>query len=278
VPAAVAGPAGAQPPAPGLPVPAAPRSAPPPIEDNSFLVEEAYNQPRGVVQHVGTFQRALRGAGWVGTFTQEWPVGGQRHQLSYTAAEIRGDEPGAATRFGDLALNYRLQARDRAGVLVAPRATVLLPTGSARTGSGAGGVGVQTNLPVTLELSPRWVTHSNVGGTLVPSGEDAAGARARLTTAMLAQSVIWTPRPTFNVLVETFWSRTLTRPRGGAPTHRTQAFVSPGVRFAVNRPGGMQIVPGIAAPFALVGPARRLHLEPGVFAYLSVEHAFARTQ
>ena len=52
--------------------------APAPIQDNSFLVEEAYNQERGVVQHINTFARA-RGGGWEYGFTQEWPVRGQRY-------------------------------------------------------------------------------------------------------------------------------------------------------------------------------------------------------
>ena len=39
-------------------------SAPPsPIQDNSFLLEEAYNQEPGVIQHVSTFQRNS-GVGW----------------------------------------------------------------------------------------------------------------------------------------------------------------------------------------------------------------------
>ena len=49
---------------------AAGTAEPPPIQDNSFLIEEAYNQEPGVVQHINTFQR-LRGGPWVATFTQE---------------------------------------------------------------------------------------------------------------------------------------------------------------------------------------------------------------
>ena len=33
-----------------------------PLEDNSFLIEEAYNQERGVVQHISNFAR-VRGSG-----------------------------------------------------------------------------------------------------------------------------------------------------------------------------------------------------------------------
>src|SRR6185312_16420034 len=52
------------------------------IQDNSFLIEEAYNQESGVVQHISTFERA-DGGDWAYSFTQEWPLGGIRHQLSY---------------------------------------------------------------------------------------------------------------------------------------------------------------------------------------------------
>ena len=52
------------------------------IADNSFLIEEAYNQEAGVVQHISAWQRSLRTAAWAYTFTQEWPVGSQTHQLS----------------------------------------------------------------------------------------------------------------------------------------------------------------------------------------------------
>ncbi|HPS72404.1 MAG TPA: hypothetical protein PLM70_09135 [Bacteroidales bacterium] len=54
------------------------------IEDNSFLLEEAYNQEAGVIQHISTFQYDLMRS-WNYSFTQEWPVPNQKHQLSFTA-------------------------------------------------------------------------------------------------------------------------------------------------------------------------------------------------
>src|SRR5690348_18415661 len=66
-----------------------PAAAPRGIQDNSFLIEEAYNQDRGVVQHISTFQRS--GDAWTYSFTQEWPVGGIRNQLSYSLALIHQD-------------------------------------------------------------------------------------------------------------------------------------------------------------------------------------------
>jgi len=82
---------------------------PPIIQDNSFLVEEAYNQEKGVVQHINTFTR-FRGGNWVYTFTQEWPVFSQKHQLSYTIPVQRnGERSAGGTGVGDIALNYRYQ-------------------------------------------------------------------------------------------------------------------------------------------------------------------------
>jgi len=37
---------------------------PVPIQDNSFLVEEAYNQGRGIVQHISTFAKSRNDNGW----------------------------------------------------------------------------------------------------------------------------------------------------------------------------------------------------------------------
>ncbi|HYV41993.1 MAG TPA: hypothetical protein VEO02_09420, partial [Thermoanaerobaculia bacterium] len=78
-----------------------------PVQDNSFLMEEAYNQEEGVVQHINTFQR-MRGGGWLASFTQEWPVPRQTHQFSYTVPYTRvvGDSVSNAG-LGDIALNYR---------------------------------------------------------------------------------------------------------------------------------------------------------------------------
>src|SRR4249920_3324386 len=57
----------------------------PQIQDNSFLVEEAYNQERRVVQHISTFSRMWNSKDWSYSFTQEWPgLRNWRHQFSYT--------------------------------------------------------------------------------------------------------------------------------------------------------------------------------------------------
>ncbi|HEY7587032.1 MAG TPA: hypothetical protein VH866_11045, partial [Candidatus Deferrimicrobiaceae bacterium] len=48
------------------------------IRDNSFLLEEAYNQEKSVVQHIQTFQY-MKDRSWTYSFTQEWPVPRETH-------------------------------------------------------------------------------------------------------------------------------------------------------------------------------------------------------
>src|SRR5664279_6326317 len=117
--------------APGQPAPA----AAPPIQDNSFLLEEAYNQEAGVVQTIQTYTRITGTGDWVYTLTQEWPVPDVKNQLSFTIP-VQGlsGTTGIARGLGDIALNYRYQlvGDGEARVAVSPRATLLVPTGDYR--------------------------------------------------------------------------------------------------------------------------------------------------
>lgn len=249
--------------------------APKPIQDNSFLIEEAYNQEKGVVQHINTFTYFADSRSWSYTFTQEWPVPGDaRHQLSYTLVAVRPGFSSAGGAFGDMLLNYRYQlvGNGEARVAFAPRASLIFPTGDSRTGGGFGGFGVQTSLPLSVVVNRALVTHWNAGATFVPHAQDPAGDRASTAAFNLGQSFIWLAKPRVNFMLETvfasaqgvlgrdktFWANTL--------------FVSPGVRWAYNFKNGLQIVPGVAMPVG-VGASWG---EKGVFIYLSFEHAFEK--
>jgi len=81
-----------------------------PIQDNSFVIEEAYNQEDGVVQHISSFERLTNSHDWVYTQTDEWPLRTLKHQLSVTLAGTHaGSFAGSGARWGDTALNYRYQ-------------------------------------------------------------------------------------------------------------------------------------------------------------------------
>lgn len=249
-----------------------PSEAPPRIEDNSFLIEEAYNQETGVVQHIQTFQY-LRDGTWAYTFTQEWPVPNQKHQLSYTIPLFRPDASNGHDGLGDVMINYRYQALASDRVAFSPRLSLILPTGEEKEGLGNDALGFQTNMPVSLTLSTRWTTHLNAGATFIPDAEEAGGAKADLFGYNLGVGLILNAAKNFDLMLESVWfSNESVRENG--ETERSDAFfLSPGFRFAVNCKSGLQIVPGIAVPIGL-GPSDN---EVGMFFYLSLEHSFKKT-
>ena len=244
------------------------KQGPPPIKDNSFLIEEAYNQEAGVVQHISTFTRPTSGTGWAFSFTQEWPVTGMRHQFSYTVPFLDAGGSGV----GDLALNYRYQLAGLSGerVAAAPRLSIVLPTGDEASGKGGGGAGLQANFPVSVELNPAFTLHTNAGFTHTQSAKDAGGNTAATTSFGAGGSLIWLASPTFNVMLESVWASN-ERVTGAGATASSKSFViSPGVRKAFNLASGMQIVPGAAYVIG-VGPSSG---SESLFVYFSVEHSF----
>ena len=248
----------------------------PVIQDNSFLVEEAYNQEFGIVQHIQTFQRLWNSKDWVYTFTQEWPVDASpKNQLSYTLVALHtGEHPETSGGVGDFVLNYRYQAlgSGHARVAFAPRVSVLLPTGDFRRARGAGNMGIQTQLPVSLVVTKKLVAHWNAGATITPNARNDSGARADTFGYNLGQSFVWLAHPRFNVLLETVFYRNedVVAPR--TTEWSSTLLLNPGIRWAHNFKNGLQIVPGIALPFG-VGPSKG---EKGIFLYLSLEHPYRK--
>jgi hypothetical protein len=240
------------------------------IQDNSFLVEEAYNQDPGMVQHIMQYALTRDSGSWLGTFTQEWPVGGIRHQLSTTLAYARTD--GGARGLGDFAINYRYQlvGDADAAVAVAPRFSLYLPFGDWRRDLGAGAYGLQVNVPVSTVFSPKWVAHWNAGATWTPSARDDTGDRANTAAWNLGASIIYTGSPIGDAMLETVYSRFQIVRGRHATSSDAFAFVSPGVRWAWDFPSGLQIVPGVALPVGF-GPSGRTWQ---VLLYLSFEHPF----
>jgi hypothetical protein len=241
------------------------------IQDNSFLLEEAYNQESGVVQHISAFQRANDGD-WAYSFTQEWPLAGIRHQLSYTVP-IQHAYP-TGTGLGDIALNYRYQlaGNPSARTVMAPRLSLVLPTGDDQLGRGAGGLGFQGNLPVTLVLSSSLASHWNAGATVTPSAHNGLGDKATTTDFNLGASLVWLLRPSFNLLVETLWLSEQSVEGEGLTAREDRGLISPGIRVAFDLAGGLQIVPGAAYTIAVASKGA----EDALLLYLSFEHPFKR--
>jgi len=203
------------------------------IQDNSFLIEEAYNQDPGVVQHIFNMTRSRDGQ-WTGTFTQEWPVGGIRNQLSYT---LPLDHQDAAL------INYRYQlvGDGDARFACAPRLSLSIGSQHDRH------YGIQTMVPVSIVVSDRFVTHWDAGMNR-DRGQN---------TWVAGQSTIFAAWPRVHLMLENLWT---------SDTHAL--IVSPGVRWAYDFPSKLQIVPGVAFPINT-----RSH-DRSVFLYLSFEHPF----
>lgn len=236
------------------------------IQDNSFLIEEAYNQESGVVQHISTYQVARRVRGFDASFTQEWPLGGIRHQLSYSIPVSRSD---GVTGIGDVELNYRHQlvGDADAALAIAPRFTIAVPTGDWKRGRGRGAVGAEVAMPVSYVVSPLLTTHFNISAGVTPRARVTSIRRATVSDFSIGGSAIVTGLSNLHFLVEGVFANERV---DGEDTQN--AVISPGVRGALNFDSGLQIVPGIAFPIG-VGASSG---ERGVFFYLSFEHPFQR--
>jgi hypothetical protein len=246
------------------------------IQDNSFFIEEAYNQEAGVVQHIFNLPIDFtNGAREIApSFTQEWPVFSQTHQFSYTIPYLFTEQDNGIE---DMRLNYRLQAfmEGKYTPAFAPRLSLVLPTGDKSKGFGTGVVGCEFNLPFSKIVSDRWTLHFNAGMSVFPN----AHKNHDLTNYNIGASAIYAISKDFNLMLETLagWNEDIaegvfafeeTVERG------TSAIISPGARYAFNLPNDAQLVIGAALPIGLTSDSP----DWGLFFYCSFEHPFVRTE
>jgi hypothetical protein len=245
------------------------------IQDNSFLIEEAYNQEPGVVQHIlNVAINFTNGSREIApSFTQEWRVFSQTHQFSYTIPYIFTEDDNGLT---DMRLNYRLQAlmEDQWTPAFAPRLSLVLPTGDQDKGFGTGVVGYETNLPFSKIISDRWTLHFNAGMSVFPNARDH-----HLTSYNLGASAIYAVSRDFNLMLETVagWNEDIAEGAFALEEtvdRSTTALISPGARYAFNLPNEAQLVVGAALPIGLTPDSP----DWGVFFYFSFEHPFIRTE
>lgn len=233
------------------------------IEDNSFLMEEAYNQDPGVIQHISSFQY-MRDHTWTYTFTDEWPVPGRTHQLSATIPVLNN----GMTGFGDVALNYRYQVVLKTRFAFSPRFSLLFPTGNYRNGSGSGVIGYQLSLPFSYLLSTKIATHYNLGITYTPGAKNADGSDFNQVIYNYGISLIWLLKKNFNLMLEIVGNETIRKSDSSESNTSSSLFINPGFRYAINFKSGLQIVPGVAVPIGIGSSGG----SSGIFAYLSFEH------
>ena len=245
---------------------------PPPAEpfriaDNSFLVEEAFNQEGGIFQNI--FGAVRSGGTWAAAFTQEWPVGSQAHQISYTLAWL---DTGSEVGFADTLINYRYQAlaEGPGRPAFSPRISLVLPTGRFEHALGSGSPGLQANLPFSKQTGDVY-WHWNAGLTWLPAADtDDADRTQSLTSPFLAASGIYRLRPMLHLMLEGVVNWEQSAALAGT-SRETFVTMSPGARGGWNF-GDRQLILGIAAPITWGGDAT----EAGGFVYVSYELPFKR--
>ena len=250
------------------------------IEDNSFLIEEAYNQEPGVVQHIfsAAYNNDSRRRGWTFNFTQEWPVFSQDHQFSYSVLSYHFvDGSDRVYGVGDILLNYRYQALEEGEIkpAFAPRFSLVLPTGNRDRGTGNGVVGYQWNLPFSKKLGSRFVMHANFGLTYLPHARVRLGGstgplspRHSLVSYNVGASGIFAVFSRFHLMLEWVGEFEESITDSGKTTMAFQPVISPGFRGAVVNEENLQVVVGAAAPIGLNRKADNY----GALLYLSIEH------
>jgi hypothetical protein len=237
------------------------------IEDNSFFIEEAYNQDPRVVQHIfNAYRFPGKDENTSMSFTQEWPVGGETNQLSYSIPFMTNS---LNSGVGDILINYRYQLLGEKDFLyMAPRLSVIFPTGNKDKNFGMGKMGLQVSLPFSKRISEDFALHFNAGYTVYP-GVSNGDTKAALNTFNTGGSVVWLANYNYNFFVEYLLFYFNEFNGTGGTDYTTQQIINPGVRFAIDI-NNLQIVPGVSFPFRIDENGNKL----GFFFYLSFEHQF----
>ena len=260
------------------------------ISDNSFLLEEAYNQEPGVAQHIFNWIYTWDGPAsnrhreFAATYSLELPIGSQQHQFSFITLfrNVVDESGGVASEeggVGDTFLSYRYQLwLEKWGdpVSVAPRFSVLLPSGDAGRGLGFGEVGYQFDLPLSKQFK-RFDVHFNAGFTSVPGvkvdlGSGLFSSPENIWITNLGGSVFWKPQTYFHVFLETLLLFGDELDNQGLVDHTTQVILNPGFRYALCQLDDVEWVVGASVPVGVTPDAPDI----GVFLYMSVEHRFAK--
>jgi len=244
------------------------------IEDNSFLIEEAYNQETGVVQHIFTgMQNFTPIKNWEFSFTQEWPLWGQTNQFSYTVL-YNSFNSGEVGGFGDLLINYRYQLTGKDDyAAMSPRLSLILPIGDKDKGLGNGIPGVQFNFPLSKRIAESLTFHFNAGFTLFPGFKTMNAQSEEISTLLnyynVGASLIWLATYNLNFMFELISGNNNTVDGNGNINYFNETIINPGFRYAIDI-GDLQIVPGLAFPITF----SEGETASGAFLYLSFEHPF----
>jgi len=238
------------------------------IEDNSFLIEEAYNQDPGVIQHISSFQY-MKDHTWIYTFTDEWPVPGQKT----SAFDNNSCFKQWVNRIGWYIAKLPLSGHIQRSIRLFPEVFTHIANRKFQKRAGCRGSGLPAKSPVQLPVIHKIATHYNLGLTFTPNAKQADGSASDITVFNYGLSMILLLNKNFNFMFEVAGNRTYTKVRTDY-SKTGSFFINPGFRYAINFKSGLQIVPGLALPIGL-GPSNG---DIGIYGYLSFEHPIVETK
>jgi hypothetical protein len=250
------------------------------FEDNSFLLNEAFTQEKGIMQFISTiYHDNLHDKNFSCTFTHEIPLNHHRHQVSYSL-RYNFMQPQATSQdndgWGDTDIGYAYMLSGKeAWIMVVPQLTIIIPTGDPSRDLGYGGLGGRLALTITKRLSRKLVSHYNASYTIVHkadryneiSGEKVKAFEKTLHDQDLAGSIIWYPVRKVNIMLEYISSFRSQISTSGTISKIQESVVNPGFRLALDLKT-LQIIPGLSVPIAFSNDYQR---QTGVFVYLSIE-------
>jgi hypothetical protein len=249
------------------------------IEDNSMLIDEAFNQSHRSLQHITNLSFNKEIATY--NYSVEVPLKNEKHQLSFSFNYGSIKKQNIATQetgLGDALISYRpLLFGKNSQALVVPRISLVIPSGNAFKGLGAGGWGSEFALAISKRIIPSVVTHYNIGYRWIWQADyyafsnDGRPVKSErdCTTKTFGMSAVWLLRPQINLLVEYVINAT----RNYQTTtwvNSTNSIINPGIRCAITS-GKMQIVPGFGLPLNFTG--NRFSGAGAIF-YISIEHDY----
>jgi Putative MetA-pathway of phenol degradation len=248
------------------------------FDDNSFLVEEAYNQDRGEVQHTlnAVYSNDFKRHGWSFKFEQEWWLFSENHQVAISIPFSHLREEGERQRgIGDIQIEYRYQlTEERPNIpAVAPGFSLILPTGNRHKGTGNGVVGYEWSIAASKKVASRLALHANLGLTYLPKvrvrlDDPRLSPKRSLVSYDLGASAVFALSSDIHMLLEWVGEFEEEIDDKGKKRREFKALLSPGIRVAAINKDDLQTIVGVGIPIGVAGPADNY----GVFLYLSVEH------
>lgn len=241
------------------------------IEDNSFLLEEGFNQEPGVYQFIQKYQTFNRAKGYEYSFENEIPIPDESRQFSYEFAHGRADSEGHGA-ISDITLSYRIQPLNKDGFLMADRFGLIVPTGRVEKGAGNGVWGFEFSKAVTIPVGEKWMNHWNFGFSVLPNAKSQGhDERGTITSFSSGTSLIYLFSDRLNFMLEALLESGQGIEADGSKSAETSLTLNPGLRFAVDLDWKeTQIVPGISFPTEMLNN----RTEHGVLVYLSIEPKF----